>query len=132
MKATKRRLQLLLSIFVIIVLYGFIGWKIPIAFRMETLHLPPNYETVYPTKIWLSDVYWLHIKGEKVIKCDIGYEAAKEYIEIHNTEKSLKDITIYQYGGMSDIAIYNAEFDDAFWEQPDQDNYIKISYFRKL
>lgn len=130
MKIKKGRWKLLLFIVAILllyVLYGFIGWKIPIALRMETLNLPQNYETVYPTKMWISDVYWWYIKGEKVLKCDIGYEAAKEYIETHNSQKSLKYIDIYPYGGMSDIAIYNSEYDEEFWKQPDQDNCVVIS-----
>ena len=132
MKTKKSRWILLLSIAAILLLYQFIGWRIPITLRMETLNLPQNYETVYPTKMWISDVYWWHIKAEKVIKCDIGYEAAKEYIETHNAQRVLKYIDIYPYGGMSDIAIYDSEFDDEFWERSDQDNYIVISYFRKI
>lgn len=132
MKTKKVRWILLLSIVAVLLLYQFIGWRIPVTLRMETLNLPQNYETVYPTKMWISDVYWWHIKAEKVIKCDIGYEAAKEYIETHNEKKALRYIDIYPYGGMSDIAIYDSEFDDGFWEQPDQDNYIVISYFRKI
>ena len=132
MKTKKARWILLLSIAAILLLYQFIGWRIPITLRMETLNLPQNYETVYPTKMWISDVYWWHIKAEKVIKCDIGYEAAKEYIETHNAKRVLKYIDIYPYGGMSDIAIYDSEFDDEFWERSDQDNYIVISYFRKI
>ena len=66
--------------------------------------------------------------GIKVIKCDIGYEAAKEYIEEHNSVKALKDIRIYPYGGMSDTAIYDSQFDETFWQQPDRDDYITISY----
>ena len=132
MKTKKSRWILLLSIAAILLLYQFIGWRIPITLRMETLNLPQNYETVYPTKMWISGVYWWHIKAEKVIKCDIGYEAAKEYIETHNVKRVLKYIDIYPYGGMSDIAIYDSEFDDEFWERSDQDNYIVISYFRKI
>ena len=132
MKTKKSRWILLLSIAAILLLYQFIGWRIPITLRMETLNLPQNYETVYPTKMWISDVYWWHIKAEKVIKCDIGYEAAKEYIETHNAKRVLKYIDIYPYGGMWDIAIYDSEFDDEFWERSDQDNYIVISYFRKI
>lgn len=131
-KGRRKLLLFAVTIIILLFLYGFIGWKIPIALRMETLNLPQNYERVYPTKIWVSDVCWWHIKGEKVIKCDIGYEAAKEYIETHNAKKSLKDIEIHPYGGMSDIAIYDSEFDEEFLKSPDKDNYIKISYFRKL
>lgn len=35
-------------------------------------------------------------------------------------------------GGMSDIAIYDSEFDDGFWEQPDQDNYVVIRFLKKI
>ena len=89
-------------------------------------------EDVYPAKVQISDVYWLHIKGEKVIKCDLGYEAVKEYVETHNYEFMRSGISIYPYAGMSDIAIYDSEFDDFFEKQPDKDSYITISYFRKL
>lgn len=112
--------------------YGLFGWKYRIVRKIERLELPAGCETVYPTQVHLSDVYWLHVKGEKVIKCGLGYEAAKEYIEAHNAPSLLKDIDIYEYAGMSDIAIYDSEFDKDFWKQPDRDYYIKISYFRKL
>lgn len=130
----KRRMsrKLLLLIVLIFLLYILAGWRIPIVYCMETLKLPENYETVYHTKIRISDVYWLHIKGEKVIKCDMGYELAKLYIEENNSPEALKYINIYPYEGMSDIAIYDSQYDEIFWQQPDRDKYIKISYFRKL
>ena len=141
---TKRKLwEPLVVIFVMILFFIFVAWKDPlllwvkelnssVVLRMETLNLPGNYETVYPTKAWISDVYWLHVKVEKVVKCDMDYKAAKEYIETHNSEEALEYIDIYPYGGMSDISIYNSEYDKEFWEQPDRDNYITISYFRKI
>ena len=104
----------------------------PILWRIETLRLPKGCKTVYHTKIWISDVYWLHIDGEKVIKCDMGYEQTKAYIEEHNSQKVLEYIGIHPYGGFSDDAIYDSQYDEMFWQQPDQDNYIKISYFRIL
>lgn len=117
-------------LFIVFILLA--GWKIPIILKIETLKLPPGCEMVYPSKVWISDVYWPHIKGEKVIKCDLGYEAAKEYIETHNSKSKLSNISIDSYDGMSDLAIYNSEFDDYFQEQPDKDNYIKIDYFLKF
>ena len=108
------------------------GWKIPVLVQIESLHLPTGYETVYPVKVRISDVYWLHIKGEKVIKCDLYAQAAREYIEAHNSNEKLKDIQIYAYEGMSDIAIYDAEYDEEFQKKPDRDHYIVISYFRKI
>ena len=124
--------KLFLIIVAIILFYILAGWKIPIVWRMETLKLPEGCETVYRTKIWISDVYWLHIKGEKVIKCDMGYEETKAYIEEYNSEKAREYINIYPYEGMSDIAIYDSQNDEKFWQQTDRENYIKISYFRKL
>ena len=141
---TKRKLwEPIVAIFVMILFYIYIAWKDPlllwvkelnssVILRMETMNLPEDYETVYPTKAHISDVYWWHVKAEKVIKCDMDYKAAKEYIETHNSEEALEYIDIYPYGGMSDIAIYDSEFDKEFWEQPDRDNYITISYFRKI
>ena len=141
---TKRKLwKPLAVIFVMIFFFIYIAWKDPlllwvkelnssVILRVENLNLPEDYETVYPTKAWISDVYWWHVKVEKVIKCNMGYEAAKEYIETHNSEDALEYIDIYPYGGMSDIAIYDSEFDKEFWEQPDRDNYIVVSYFRKI
>lgn len=141
---TKRKIwQPLVVIFVMTLFYIYIAWKDPlllgvkelnssVILRMETLNLPEDYETVYSTKAWISDVYWWHVKVEKVVKCDMEYKAAKEYIETHNSEEALEYIDIYPYGGMSDIAIYNSEFDEEFWKQPDRDNYITISYFRKI
>ena len=87
----------------VILICLFFGWKIPVFIRIETLDLPEGCETVYPVKVHISDVYWLHVKGE-----------------------------IYEYGGMSDIAIYDSELDEDFWKQPDRDHYITISFFRKL
>ncbi|MCM1254299.1 MAG: hypothetical protein NC321_15890 [Clostridium sp.] len=123
---------IILILFVMLLYYIFIGWKIPIAAQIESLHLPENCEMIYPTKIWVSDVYWWHIKGEKVVKCDMDYKAAEEYIIAHNSPKALAYIDIYPYGGMSDISIYNSEFDEEFLKQPDWENYITISYFRKI
>lgn len=129
MKNTTRKIVLLIT--VAFLFYILAGWKIPVILCMESLNLPEDSRTVYRTKIQISDVYWLHTKGEKVIRCDAGYEAAKVYIEEHNSGNILKYIDIYPYGGMSDLAIYDSQNDEAFWQQPDQENYIVISYLRK-
>lgn len=59
-------------------------WECLILWRIESLNLPEGSVEVYPAKAWLSDVYWPHIKAEKVLDCELGTEAAKEYIETHN------------------------------------------------
>ncbi len=116
----------------LILFYFVAGWKMPAVWRMETLKLPKGCKTVYHTKIRITDVYWLHIDGEKVIKCDMGYEAAKAYIEENNSAKQLEHINISWYGGMSSDPIYDAEYDESFWQQEDREDYVKISYFKKL
>lgn len=130
MKRISRRI--LVSIVILLLFYILIGWKIPVVWHMEMLRLPKGCKTVYHTKIWISDVYWLHIKGEKVLKYDKGYEALKAYIEEYNSEKALQYIQVYPYGGMSDIAIYDSQNDTEFWQQPDKENYITISYLKPL
>lgn len=129
----KKRLRKFgLAVVALILFYIVAGWKIPVAWNMETLKLPKGCKTVHHTKIRITDVYWLHIEGEKVIKCDMGYEAVEAYIEEHNSAENLKYIKISWYGGMSSDPIYDAEYDEAFWEQEDRDDYVKICYFRKL
>lgn len=128
----RKKIRIIYIAIILIVFYALLGWKLPILWKIECLNLPDGCETIYHTKIQISDVYWPHIKGEKVIKCSLGYEAAKEYIENYNSASRLTNITIEEYAGMSDIAIYNSEYDDEFWEQPDYENYIKIDYMKKL
>lgn len=123
--------NLCLSLAAVLLFYILAGWKIPVVWRIEALRLPEGCTTVHRTKVWISDVYWLHTKGEKVIKCDMGYEAARAYIEEHNSGYRRKHIEIYPYEGMSDIAIYDSQYDETFLRQPDRDQYITISYFRK-
>lgn len=124
--------RILVSIVILFLFYILIGWKIPVVWRIETLKLPKNCKTVYHTKVRISDVYWLHIKGEKVLKYDEGYEALKEYIEEYNSKKALQYIQIYPYGGMSDLAIYDSQNDTEFWQQPDTEAYVTISYLETL
>ena len=127
LKTITRKLR---GILLCIVIYILIGWKIPVVWRIETLKLPKGCKTVYHTKGRISDVYWLHIEGEKVLKYDEGYEALKEYIEEYNSKKALEYIQIYPYGGMSDLAIYDSQNDIEFWQQTDTEAYIKISYLK--
>ncbi len=116
----------------VIVLLLLYGWKLPVILKLESLNLPAGYETIYPSKVHISDVYWLHIKGEKVIRCDWDYEKVEEYVRANNSPSKLKNIKILPYGGMSDIAIYDAAFDETFWQQADRDCYVTISYLKKI
>ncbi|MBQ8940298.1 MAG: hypothetical protein IJ062_00555 [Firmicutes bacterium] len=107
-------------------------WKLPIYAQINLLRLPENTETVYRAKVHISDVYWLHVLGDKVVKCEEGYEYAKKYIEENNPKLMRWHIGIYEYGGMSDISIYDAEFDHEWLALPktEKDRYIRIRYFK--
>ena len=87
-------------------------WKYLVSWRIESLNLPEGSVEVYPVKAWLSDVYWPHIKAEKVLDCEMGTEAAKEYIETHNPAWKLNNIDIVGYDAMSDTSIYEFDYDD--------------------
>lgn len=110
------------------------SWKKPILSQINNLNLPEGCQEVYPAKVRWSDVYWEHMEGEKIIKCDLGYEAAKEYIQSHNTKEQLEHIRIYEYGGVFSDPIYDAEYDRQYEKQPREERakYVKISYFRRL
>lgn len=131
LKTITRKLRgIFLCIVILFLFYILIGWKIPVVWRIETLKLPKGCKTVYHTKVRISDVYWLHIEGEKVLKYEEGYEALKKYIEEYNSKKALEYIQIYPYGGMSDLAIYDSQNDIEFWQQPDTEAYITINYLK--
>ena len=127
MKKATRKIGL--PVAVMLLCYLLAGWKIPVIWNMETLNLPEGSQTVYRTKIQISDVYWLHTKEEKVIRCDVGYEVAKAYIAEHNSREALKYIDIYPYEGMSDLALYDSQNDEVFWQQPDRQGRL---YYDKL
>lgn len=128
----QRRYAIFVIILVICALVGSIGWKIPVIWKIETLKLPDGCETVYPLKVEMSDVHWWHISGEKVIACDAGYDAAKAYIESHNSIVKLHHLSICGYGSMSCDYIYDSEYDEYFEEHYNPDEYVKIVYERKI
>ncbi len=107
-------------------------WECLILWRIESLNLPEGSVEVYPAKAWLSDVYWPHIKAEKVLDCEIGTEAAKEYIETHNPAWKLNNMDIVGYGSMSDIAIYELDYDEEYAQKWNTDNCVHIVYFKKV
>lgn len=107
-------------------------WKLLILWKINTLNVPEKTTEVYPAKAWISDVYWPHMKGEKVLDCEIGYESAKAYIEANNPAWKLKNLEIVEYGAMSDIAIYALDCDDEYPQKWNTDNCVHIVYFKKI
>ena len=128
----RRRYAIFVIVVVICALLCSIGWKLPVIWKIETLRLPEGCETVYPLKVEMSDTHWWHISGEKVIACDAGYEAAREYIENHNSALKLYHLSICGYGSMFCDYIYNSEYDKDFEEHYNRDAYVKIVYERKI
>lgn len=132
-KVTHRKRYALWAIVVVIcVLCCSVGWKVPAIWKIETLELPEGCETVHPLKVEISDVHWWHISGEKVIACDAGYEAAKEYIESHNPAEKLEHLKIYEYGSIFCDYIYNSEYDEEFEAHYNKNEYVKIVYEKKF
>lgn len=119
----------------VILLYtAAFSWKKPVISQIDDINLPERCEVIHPARVRWSDVNWEHIEGEKIVKCELGYEETKEYIESHNSKEQLEHIRIYEYGGMFSDPIYNAERDREYEKQPKEEKgkYVKISYFKRL
>lgn len=131
----KTKIIAILFAAILISLFFFKIWKIPIYMQLESIKLPENCEVLYKSRVEFSDVYEDKILGEKVIKCDLGFEEVKKYIEENNLDSSLKYITVGEYFGMSDDAIYFSDFDENFdpikMTSEECDKYIKIRYCKK-
>ena len=130
---TRRRGYAIAIFFVVLfALFSVLFWRVPVRWKIETLNLPEGCEMVYPLKMEITDVHWWHISGEKVLRCEEGYQAAKEYIETHNSALKLHNLRFCGYGAMSCDYIYDSEEDPYFAERYDTDEYIKIIYEKKL
>ena len=122
---------LLMAVAGIALLVG-LCWKPLVTWQIESLHLPEGCVTVHPARVELSDVCWWHIQGEKVLACEQGFESAKEYIESHNSDLKLWHISVLGWGAMSDMFLYDSEYDTEYNENWDRDNYVKIEYSLRL
>ena len=130
------RKNLLFVICPIVIIIGVIFGTYTYLFRepsciVKEINLPPQSETVRSLRFTVSDVYYVKILGEKVIKCSLPYEDTIRYIEENNSEKQLENICFVPYGGMSDDYIYDSEEDKSFTKE-EQDYYIKIKYVEEL
>lgn len=104
-------------------------WKIPFYLKLKSINTPDGCEEI-ATKIELSDVYWLHIIGNRVIKYDGGSSAVKEYVLQNNSEAKLENISVYPFfRDWDDYAVspYDYEVDES-----DKDKYVVIEYFYKF
>ncbi|MBO4458201.1 MAG: hypothetical protein J5802_10815 [Butyrivibrio sp.] len=105
------------------------------AMELEKLNLPPNCEVFCPTTACVSDVYWVHVRAEKIVYCDEGKDYIEQYMKDNNSESSLEDISVYDVTGESDTDIldfyrFSKEDQDKIMEVG-EDKYAHIVYFKE-
>lgn len=128
--------KLIFGVILIVLFYIIFCWKIPVILSINEIKLPENCEIIYDTKVEFSDVYESKILGEKVIRCDEGYEYVKNYVEENNSLAQLEYITVIKYFGMLDDAVYYSDFDTNFemksMSEDDINQYVKIRYRKEI
>lgn len=105
-------------------------WRVPIYYKLKSIEIPMG-STEIETKVCLSDVYELHIIGERVIKYDGGYESVCQYIQENNTDKKIKNIDISPFfKDWDDFAVFPSDYNKV---RPDDYNkYVVIKYYKSL
>lgn len=132
----KKIRKLIFALILIVLFYFIFCWKIPVILSINGIKLPENCEVIYDTKVEFSDVYEDKILGEKVVRCDEGYEYVKKYVEENNSTSQLEYINIVEYFGMWDDVVYDFEFDNNFklrnMSEDERNQYIKIRYRKEI
>lgn len=132
----KKIRKLIFALILIVLFYFIFCWKIPVILSINGIKLPENCEVIYDTKVEFSDVYEDKILGEKVVRCDEGYEYVKNYVEENNSLSQLEYVNIVEYFGMIDDAVYYPDIDTNFksksMSEDERDQYIKIRYRKEI
>ncbi len=116
----------ILSVLCIIVLIA-ICWKAPFYIKLKSIDVPKNC-TEIETKVELTDVYWYHVIGERLVKYDGGYEELQSYVEENNSEDKLRNISVHPFFvEKDDYAISPYDYAVDF---PEQYKYVVIKYFK--
>ncbi len=103
--------------------------------RIESLNMPDGITVYGQTKAEASDIYWVHMRAEKVIICDGGPEYVQKYLEENNSDLALMNIDVEYFTGMTDMCMY--DFDMLPDEERDKiladdsDRYVRIIYEHK-
>lgn len=103
--------------------------------RIESLNMPDGITVYGQTKAEASDIYWVHMRAEKVIICDGGPEYVQKYLEENNSDLALMNIDVENFTGMTDMCMY--DFDMLPQEERDRiladdsDRYVRIVYEHK-
>ncbi len=135
MKKYKKPLIIILAVMVVLVCiirFGYVlscYWAIH---KIEALNLPED-AVVYENTIgYASDIYWVHMRAEKVIVCEEGVEYVQDYVKENNNVLKLVGIDVGEYTGMTDMCHYDFEhLSDEEREailEDGSDKYIRIVY----
>ncbi len=130
-KVKKRCGILVIAVVICIIFSLFFGWKIPVYLQLYRINLPDGYGTL-KTKVILSDVYTLHIIGERVVNVDMELEEFEQYVRSHNTEKQLGHIMILPFfRPWDDYAVFPDAYEDKVPEE-EKDHYFVLRYYKHL
>ena len=103
--------------------------------RIESLNMPDGITVYGQTKAEASDIYWVHMRAEKVIICDGGPEYVQKYLEENNSDLALMNIDVEYFTGMTDMCMYDFDMlPDEEREKilaDDSDRYVRIVYEHK-
>ena len=101
-------------------------WKIPFYAKLKSISVPDGCEEI-TTEIEFSDVYRLHIIGERVIKYDGGYDVLEDYVQRNNSDAKLKNISVHPFfTDRDDFAVYPNDYEV---DAKEQDKYCVIEYY---
>ena len=103
---------------------------------IDSQNYPESATVFLETKSEVSDIYYYHVRAEKIMRCEEGSEYFIQYVKDHNSSLSLLHIDVYDMGGMSDMTIYEYgylgnDLDETIAEDG-IDKYIHVNYVRPL
>lgn len=125
----KKKITIVICTIFILMIAAILFWKIPIYLKLNAIDIPDSCIEI-ETDVILSDVYWLHIAGERVIQYDGDYEALNTYIQQNNSAFQLKNITVVPFfRDTSESVIHPDKYNIA---ESERQNYAVIKYYRQL
>lgn len=103
---------------------------------IDSLNIPDSATVFLETESEVSDIYYYHVRAEKIMRCEEGSEYFIQYVKDHNSVLALLHIDVYDMGGMSDMTIYEYGYlGDEIEETMKEDGidkYIHVNYVRPI
>ncbi|RKM55808.1 hypothetical protein D6853_09690 [Butyrivibrio sp. X503] len=139
----KKKFKIILSAVIIVVvatimLTSYMGYYLACIHaisKIECLDMPDDITVYGETKAEASDIYWVHMRAEKIIVCDGGPEYVQEYLEKNNSEFALRNIDVEYFTGMTDTCMYDFDMLPDYEIEKiiadDSDRYVRIVYEHK-